>query len=219
MSDERGRDIPRLVTPEGDALVLARALYHHRALAEISQRLREADDFGWDESLEPDAEGSIQLAWYETPRTAGPPDHFGRRILAILTLTPTTLEVETMSRPRRRACRRRLAELLGDRIQLVKVGTKTIEEALAQPLLEPEPPELPPEVVAEMEDRMLRQWIEEPIPALAGMTPREAAKSAMGRKMLDDLFDYIARQQASTDLPPGMFSPDYRKAKKLLRLE
>lgn len=219
MSDKGNRGIPRLQTPEGDALVLAKALYRHRALGEISQRLREADDFGWHESPEPDAEGSIQIDWYETPRAVRPRDHFGRRVLAILTLTPTTLEVETMSRQRRRACRRRLAEILGDRIQLVKVETRTVEEALAEPLLQPEPPQLPPEVLAEMEDRMLRQWIEEPIPALAGMTPREAAQSAMGRKMLDDLFDYIARQQASSDLPPGMFSPDYRKARKMLRLE
>jgi hypothetical protein len=34
-----------------------------------------------------------------------------------------------------------------------------------------------------------------------------------------DLLDYIERQQARMSPVPGMFSPDYRKAKKMLGLE
>jgi len=66
---------------------------------------------------------------------------------------------------------------------------------------------------------MIRQWLDESIPALGGLTPREAAQSAEGRELLEDLFDYMARDQARRKMPPGMFSPDYRKAKKMLGLE
>jgi hypothetical protein len=51
------------------------------------------------------------------------------------------------------------------------------------------------------------------------MTPHEAVKTPEGRQMVLALLDYIERQQASHPPPPGMFSPDYRKVKKMLGLE
>jgi hypothetical protein len=66
---------------------------------------------------------------------------------------------------------------------------------------------------------MIRQWLEESIPALGGLTPREAVRTAKGRKLLVALFEYIERQQEEHPPPPGMFSPDYRKAKKMLGME
>jgi hypothetical protein len=213
---------PRLVTPEGDSLVFAGALYNHNALDEIRLRLREADDFDWEESLEPGPGGRFQVTWLETePDKPSLPDPLSRRILATLTLTPATLEVETISRRRRRACQRRLEALLGDHIQLVGMETKAVDQALREPApqSEPEPLDLPPEFIAEMEERMIRQWLEESIPALGGLTPREAVKTPEGRQRLLDLFDYISRDQERREMPPGMFSPDYRKAKEMLGLE
>ena len=218
----RKRRSPRLLTPEGDTMVFASALYRHDALDEIRDRLRKADDFDWDESLEPGPDGSFQVIWLETgPDTPSLPDPLSRRILATLTLTPATLEVETISRRRRRACLRRLEALLGDHIDLLGVETKAVDQALREPAPQagPEPPELPPEFVAEMEERMIRQWLDESIPALGGLTPREAAKTPEGRRLLQDLLDYMARDQEGREMPPGMFSPDYRKAKKMLGLE
>ena len=203
-------------------MVFASALYHHDALDEIRQRLREADDFDWDESLEPGPDSSFQVVWLETdPSAASPPDPLSRRILASLVLTPTTLEVETTSRQRRRACRQRLKSLLGDQIHFAGMETKGAAQALREPPSQPEPEPLilPPEVIAEFEEGMIRQWLDESIPALGGLTPREAAQSAEGRKLLEDLFDYIARDQVRRKMPPGMFSPDYGKAKKMLGLE
>jgi hypothetical protein len=203
-------------------MVFASALYRHDALAEIRDRLQTADDFDRDESLEPGPDGSCQVTWLETePDAPSLPDPLSQRILATLTLTPATLEVNTISRRRRRACRRRLEELLGDRIHFVRMETKAVDQALLEtaPRPEPEPLELPPEFIAEMEQRMLRQWLDESIPALGGLTPREAAKTPEGRQRLLDLFDYIARDQERREMPPGMFSPDYSKAKKMLGLE
>lgn len=76
----------------------------------------------------------------------------------------------------------------------------------------------PPEVVAEMEEQMVRQWIETSIPALDGATPREAVKTPEGREQVRALLDHIARSQRGPK-PPGVFSPDYLRAKELLGLE
>jgi hypothetical protein len=213
---------PRLVTPEGDSMVFANALFRHDALSEIQLRLREADDFDWDESLEAGPAGSFQVAWFETgPGVEPPSGPMSRRILATLTVTPKTLELETISRKRRRACRRRLQELLGDQIHLIEMETKPVEQALREPSPQPQPEPviLPPEAIAELEERMIRQWLDESIPALGGLTPREAVKTPEGRQQVLELLDYIGRDQGRRELPPGLFAPDYRKAKKMLGLE
>jgi hypothetical protein len=104
---------------------------------------------------------------------------------------------------------------------LLHKETKSLEQALAEerPQDVPEPAILPPEAIADMQERMLRQWIDESIPALDGMTPREAVQTPEGRQMVLDLIDYIEGQQALYPPPPGMFTADYREALKLLGLE
>jgi hypothetical protein len=213
---------PQLVTPEGDPLVLASVDYAHDAPEEIRRILSGAPDFGLGDDMEASPDGSIGFLWYEVDPGASPlAEPLDRRILATLTLTPATLRVETLSRRRRRRVRRRLQELLGDRIRLIGMESRTAAQVLDEPDLEPAPEPLapPPEVIAELEERMIRQWLDESIPALGGQTPREAVKTAEGRQRLLALFDYIDRQEARGGKPPGMFSPDYHKAKKMLGLE
>ena len=221
---------PSLVTPEGDPMVFAQARYapiaeikdQQAALDEIAQLLAQAKDFGEGDEAALDSGPVVQFPWFETAPGAKPPaDPIDRRVLAIVTLTENEIEIETMSRQRMARCRQRLEDLLGSRIRLIETTAKSAAEVLSEPSPAdvPEPAVLPPEVIAEIEDRMLRQWLDESIPALDGLTPREAAQTPEGRQMLDDLFAYIERQQASFPRPPGMMSPDYRKAKKMLGLE
>lgn len=218
----RRREGVHLVTPEGDAVVFISAEFSHANMEEIRQILGATPDFDAGDDLEPEPDGTWQFAWFETDPGAPPtsPPH-GRRVLATLTLTPTTLEVEAMSEQRLENCRRRLEELLGDRISLAGIRTKTVDEVLREePPDEPqEPLVLPSETIAEIEEQMLRQWIDESIPALGGLTPRQAARTPEGRRRLEELLDYIERQQARISRAPGMFSPDYRKVKKMLGLE
>jgi len=85
---------------------------------------------------------------------------------------------------------------------------------------QPEEPFIPPpELVAEIEEKMLRQWIDESIPALDGLTPREAVKTPKGRKQVLELIEYSVQMQKRMAQMPGMFAPDYRKVKKMLGLE
>ena len=213
---------PSLVTPEGDPLVISTAVYRRTGGDEVLQILTRARDF--DLNDEPDPEGGsggvLHLAWYETRRGSQPPAApIGRRILATLTLTPETLEIETISEQRLNRCRRRLERLLGERIQLLRTEAKSMQQALAEGRPQEEPVVLPPEAMADLEQQMLRHWIDESIPALDGMTPREAVQTPGGRQKVLDLLAYIERQQSSHPAPPGMFTPDYNKVKAMLGLD
>ena len=218
-ASRQSQGIPLITTPEGDPMVFAHALYRHDAATDIYQRLAKAGDFDCDESPGPD--GSFRVAWLEVDAgTPELPPAMERRILATLSVTPTALEVETISRARRQACRRRLTALLGDRIEFIATKTKTVEQALREPSPEPRPEPFipPPEFIAEMEEKMLQQWVESSIPALGGLTPLEAVKTPEGRQQVLDLIDYIIRDQERRGQAPEIMSPDYRKAKKLLGL-
>lgn len=211
----------QLVTPEGDALVFTNVHYQHNAPEEIRQILKQAGDFGIEDDLEPD--GSLHFPWYETRsgvRSLFKP--IGQRILANLTLRPTTLEVEAMSQQRLDDCRLRLERLLGDRIRLISTQAESVDQALrkSKPRVKPEEPFTPPpEIIAEIEEKMLRQWIDDSIPALGGLTPREAVKTPEGRQRVLELIDEAGHMQKMIKKTPGAFAPDYRKVKKMLGLE
>lgn len=213
----------QLVTPEGDALVLTNAHYQHTAPDEIRQILKQAGDFSIDDDLEPEPDGSLHFAWFETrPEARSLHAPIGRRVLANLTLNPTTLEVEAMSQQRLDNCCQRLEQLLGDRIHLVGTKAKSVSQALRESKPRPEPREPvmpPPEVVVELEEKMLRQWIDDSIPALGGLTPREAVKTPEGRQRVLELIDEVEQMQKKMRKAPGVFAPDYRKVKKMLGLE
>jgi HEAT repeat protein len=213
---------PALVTHEGDPVVFCHALYQHDGTHHVLHILAGADDFDLGDDLDPEPDGTLRFGWHESEAQAHRnPEQMGQRVLATLTLTPETLEVETMSEERLARCRSRLQELLGTRIRFLQTQTKSVEQVLAEDIPEdvPEPVELSPEALADLEDKMLREWVNESIPALGGMTPIEAVKTAEGRQMVLELFEYIERQYARYPLPPGGFRPDYNKAKGMLGLE
>ena len=213
----------QLVTPEGDALVFTNAHYQHDALEDIRQILKQAGDFGIEDDLQPEPDGSLHFPWFET--RSGVRSLFrpiGQRILANLTLAPTALEVEAMSQQRLDDCCQRLERLLGARIHLISTKAGSVDQALrkSKPRVEPEEPFIPPpEVIAEIEEKMLRQWIDDSIPVLGGLTPREAVKTPGGRQRVLELIDRAGRMQKMIKKTPGTFAPDYRKVKKMLGLE
>ena len=65
-----------------------------------------------------------------------------------------------------------------------------------------EPPEpLPAEILQQMKATFYEDWLDEPIPALGGKTPRAAARTKKGREQLDVLLRHIENREAR--LPVG----------------
>ena len=212
----------RLTTPEGDPVAFIRIRYRHAAQDEICQILEGAADFELTEEGGPNQDGAYDLTWYEVRSDASTTrEPIGRRILGQLSLTPAELVVETTSRRRADACRHRLKELLGDRVEFANLERKDLEQMMREPgpAGPLEPVELPPEALAEIEEKMLRQWIDESIPALGGMTPREAVETPEGRQKVLDLLADFEEMRKGMPPAPGFFSPDYSKVKEMLDLE
>jgi len=211
----------QLVTPEGDEIAFASARYLHDSPDEIRTALKQARDFHMGRAPEPD--GSYSIDWHETrSRARQTPASIGKRVLAHLTLTQQAIEIEAVSEQRLADCRKRLEHLLGDHIRLAETKIKSMGQALREhtPRSEPPAPIIPPpEVIAEIEEKLLRQWIDESIPALGGLTPREAVKTSEGRKRVLELIDHAGPLQKTIRQTPGTFAPDYRKVKKMLGLE
>jgi hypothetical protein len=212
----------QLVTPEGTPLVFASARYRHADPEGIRHVLGAAEDF---DTPGPEEMGQAQqtFGWLQTEPIPGVSDPaVGYRVLASLTLTPATLEVEAMSEQRLANCRKRLETLLGDRIRLEETSTRSAAQALSERVPRAEPPDEPfmppPEVLAQIEEQLLRKWISEPIPALGGLTPLEAVKTSAGRRRVIELIEEGERMQRVYGHGPG-FAPDYRKTKKMLGLE
>ncbi len=211
------------VTPEGDPIVSMSAHYQHTALAKIRQILTKADDFGLDDNTETEPDGTLHFPWFETdPDKPGLFAPIGQRVLAHLTLTPTTLDVEAMSQERMERCSRRLEQLLGNQIRLAAHEIKPTGRRRQARQSSPRSTKSftpPPEMIAQLEEQMLRQWIDESIPALGGLTPRQAVKTPEGRRQVLALIDHAQQAQRQMKKEPGMFTLDYGKVKKMLDLE
>jgi SEC-C motif len=196
---------PSLVNFEGEPILLSTARYRVPDPAAAVQRLRHR--------LE-ESEGEF----LDTVEVDGRPIHRGR-----VRLDGDVLEIETNSAERLR----RLERLVGTAVpgaRLLGREQHTPEEAMADretPDAAP-PPDLPAGAItgaleafmAEQEER----WVDEPVPALGGLTPRQAAADRARRPALEALlddFDWIDAQAGPHDRGRGM---DPGRLRKLLGL-
>jgi hypothetical protein len=173
------RPAPTLATPEGDQIMLARSTFDVADPAALRAALAAAPDV----QIEEDGE-----------YTFGEDTGAFRRILGTLILDGNRLRVETMSRHRDERCRAWLTSFAPG-VTFRATSLETIEKALERARSGPPPPEapdgLPPDLKAQIERQMLDEyyyrWLDEPIPALGHVTPREAAASRKRRPLLIDL--------------------------------
>jgi hypothetical protein len=74
--------------------------------------------------------------------------------------------------------------------------------------------QLPPEAqeaVKKMANDHWTKWFNDKIPALNGMTPKQAAKTKEGRELLEALLNsYEKRSGHDTNLATNLFQPDIR---------
>ena len=178
---------PTLVTPEGDPLELCTVIFTTTAPVKLAREL--------DRLFTREGQGTWLVA-SDTDGGGGQPDVF--RALASLELTGRTLTLETMSRARAA----RVIDLLdGVQAKLTQTDFQVTdpgqiaegdgEPARAQlaPAGQPSLTE-DPEVQAAIADHIARyetSWVDSPIPALRGLTPRQAAADPTRREDLERL--------------------------------
>src|SRR6266545_303270 len=150
----------------------------------------------------------------ETVEVDGRPIHRGR-----VRLDGDVVEIQTNSAERLRRLER-LVSSAAPGARLLGREQRTAEEAMASlDASEAAPPTaLPPEAVAgALEAFMAEQeerWIDEPIPALGGRSPRQAAADQACRPALEALlddFDWMEAQAGPSDMGRGMDTARLRK--------
>jgi hypothetical protein len=149
------------------------------------------------EPPEPDAEEPS----YVFLRSGKGPGRFrGNTVVGRAWLSDTALHLETNSRERADALRRRVEEACGG---LIRHRAREHADPLSRVLQpgEPDRPEseTPPEaqqLVLDFKEQHYAGWLDEPVPALGGKSPREAAQTAAGRAAVDVLLkDMENREQ------------------------
>src|SRR6266498_1899744 len=193
---------PAMVNFEGEPILLSTVRYRVPDPAVAAQRLRKR--------LVEESEGEF----LETVEVDGRPIHRGR-----VRLDGDVVEIQTNSAERLRRLER-LVRSAAPGARLLGREQRTAEEAMASlDASEAAPPTaLPPEAVAgALEAFMAEQeerWIDEPIPALGGRSPRQAAADQARRPALEALlddFDWMDAQAGPSDMGRGMDNARLRK--------
>ncbi len=178
--------LPELRTMHGDKLLFCKAHYDVRDEDRVRRLLGssselEEDDAGWgwvDRDGHPDlGEGPLSLGQIRLGRSG--------------------LVLETMSRERLERGRRLIESTLGDLVEHRADSIQSPEAALREHADDPRPPaaEIPEDVQRELMGRVLsehyRGWLDEPLPALGGKTPRKATRTRAGRARVEALLKDI----------------------------
>jgi len=171
------------------------------------------DDASWSESGELTA---VDLVWSKR----GNKLHraWDNTTLGNLFLSPGHLKASVNSTKRARKIRRLVEKQLGSDVLFLRETIESVDALLeeakhggghrgrdeAGPRIEDTPEGRA--MIADMSRRHWESWIDEKIPALGGVPPREAAKTPLGRERLEALLaEYAWRDEAG---PRNAFDPD-----------
>jgi hypothetical protein len=178
----------RVVNAEGDDLDFCAAVYQVQDEAPLLSALATAGPFDIEERED---SGVRSFAWLEAG-TDGP-----RRSYGHIKVRDGQLRLECNSRKRLETGRQLVEQHggawlrhLGDSFQSLDAMKRKVREE--RPRRKPErqsglPPAVEREILSKIKNEHYERWVDERLPALDGQTPREAARSVMGRRALEDL--------------------------------
>jgi len=170
------------------------------------------------DDVERNDDGSILRAmvrWFRDDRT----------LLGTVTIEPGVLRAEVNSAERAAQIKHEIAARLGEHVAFSGAETVTADDMMTTLIDEDETTphaasldESSPEsraIEAEVMAKYWDTWIDEPVPALADETPRQAATSSVGRERLEALFaEYRWRAEGS----PAHVRPDVDALRRKLGL-
>lgn len=245
MIDEQARRLPELHTGTGEAVLLSRTWYEVRDHAKVRRQLEamsgiqymgphddpvvKGERFDWiveqplsgPKSSSSEGGLTLQTTWVT------PEGKEGGLVLGNLTLFKRELEVFCLSKERLERLTRMLEERLGSAIHRKGTVTQRAEEALEQRQQSHEETQettssIPPHVQNTLTRKLMKQyytrWVDTPIPALDGLTPRQAAKDPAYQARLHELLkDFEHTERNAENAAVAQFSPT-RLIRKLLKV-
>ena len=188
------RPLPKLSTTDGESVELCKVIFDVKDEAAVRAALDSESSF------EADDEGDY--VWFELGD-----GNFRRRSLGSFKLSPKRLVIETMNRARAQRAKVLLERVAGDALRHRLTEHVSIERALAEYRKHPEQPRREPEIPLELEQEIIneyktthyRRWLDEPIPALSGRTPRHSAKLKTLRPKVIALLKELERLEAHSE--------------------
>ena len=178
-------------------------------LARVTFDVRDPAGLGAAFAAHPDLEEQDDgsRVWFEP----GGSEDF-RRSLGTLVVKRERLVFEATSRPRAERGRAMIEAVAGDAVSHRATTFEDVEQAVARHGARPRradpaseiPAEVQAEVVSQFYDRHYRAWLDEPLPALDGHTPREAAALKSARPKLISLLksmESAAERQRQAGVP------------------
>lgn len=162
--------MPTMQTTDGEALRSQDMIYDIVDRDVLDRALDASDEFDWND-------GARQYVWLRgSSRVAG----MGNTVLGSLTPEGSRLRAHVMSDERAERLRSLLdriaPEALRYRLSEIHDFSKMATQASSASSGSDIPPEVEAQVLAEFTNQHYRAWFDEPIPALAGRTPRHAAR-------------------------------------------
>ncbi len=193
------RPLPRMVTAEGDDIVLARVVFDVKDREAVQAALAIRHD------LERQRDGSYLWLQEEAEQRKG---------LGRVVLERNRLVFEATSRPRAERGRAMIEALCGSAVAYRATSYEDVGQAMKRrPTRAAEVSEVPPEVqaavVGQFYEEHYRKWLDVPVPALDGRTPREAARLKSAHPQLISLLKGM-ENMAERDRRAGRPAYDFR---------
>ncbi|MGG7519442.1 hypothetical protein ACQ3G6_16300 [Allorhizobium undicola] len=134
-------------------------------------------------------------------------DH-GARVLGNVELKGKFLHLSTNSAERAQTGTTLIQQALGDLVRVPLTEIRTVEQMMAERPTNKEqdpvseiPPEIAEQVIHQFMDRQYRETLDQPVGMLGNKTPRQAAKSAAGRKKVAEWLKYLENQSSRQPNP------------------
>ncbi len=216
--------LPELQNTDGDPLQPTKLYYTlkctpHEALDALATlSMMDTDEFIQEGKFdEQGALVSIEFPWLK--RGNAQQKDWDNTVMGHITINGEQLTIDVNSQQRADAVKRKIKRRLGSRAQYRNAVIQSVEKMLEEKRSSPAAmqgetssdnddlmmhPEIQEKIKA-MAERHWKDWLDTPIPALKDQTPREAAKSRIGRERLDALFLQF-EQYAGQE--PQPFEPD-----------
>jgi len=218
---------PPVYTPEGHPLVFSTARYTVKAPRAVEERLDQAEEFVYAGPADED-ETALAYVWLLRGRSHVPETSIEGRGLMMKTdwiadsgeptyrslgdvrLWHDRLEMGCLSRERLAAGKMLLRRVLGRLVRHQGDEFRDLDTSLASAQLSP--PDYEEEIPAEIAETLVRErmaaqyteWLDSPVPALDGKSPRQVSRDPGAQKQLEELLkavEYMEEQKRREGAP------------------